>query len=204
MLQEEAVDRGYGASIPDLQRIQFAGNHLLPHCGRIAVVSRPAVDLPPLPAETVLDGPGPQSPLNALATGLAAVDAERVLVLACDLPLAAPLISRLAAVPLRDPVVAADAGGRAQPLCGRYARSDALAACADLLTRGEQRLMPGRNSRLLRLPRLRPTHCKIVVVAAIPNASVRTTVKLKPRFLRNPRSVYVTSFMPHSFPQELR
>ena len=116
---------------------------LLPHCGRIAVVSRPAIDLPPLPpAETVLDGPGPQSPLNALATGLAAVDAERVLVLACDLPLAAPLVSRLAAVSLRDPVVAADPGGRAQPLCGRYARSDALAACADLLARGERRLLP--------------------------------------------------------------
>jgi len=115
---------------------------LLPHCGRIAVVSRPAIDLPPLPAETVLDGPGPQSPLNALATGLAAVDAERVLVLACDLPLAAPLISRLAAVCLRDPVVAADPGGRAQPLCGRYARSHALAACAELLARGERRLLP--------------------------------------------------------------
>jgi molybdopterin-guanine dinucleotide biosynthesis protein A len=122
--------------------VERAVEALHPHCGRIAVVSRPAIDLPPLPAQTVLDGPGPQSALNALATGLAAVDAERVLVLACDLPLAAPLISRLAAVSLRDPVVAADPGGRVQPLCGRYARSDALAACTGLLAQGELRLLP--------------------------------------------------------------
>ena len=62
--------------------------------------------------------------------------------LACDLPLAAPLVSRLAAVPLPDPVVAADPGGRVQPLCGRYTRSDALAACTGLLVQGELRLLP--------------------------------------------------------------
>jgi molybdopterin-guanine dinucleotide biosynthesis protein A len=106
------------------------------------VVTRPAVGLPALRAEVVLDRPGPQSPLNALATGLAAVQAERVLVLACDLPMAGPLIGRLAAAPLPDPVVAADAGGRAQPLCGRYARAPALAACNALLAAGELRLLP--------------------------------------------------------------
>ena len=102
---------------------------LLPHCRRLVVVSRPGVRLPPLAADVVLDRPGPEGPLNALATGLAAVQSDRVLVLACDLPLAAP-------------VVAADADGRAQPLCGRYLRGPALAACADLLAAGERRILP--------------------------------------------------------------
>ena len=122
--------------------VERAVDALAPHCGRIVVVTRAAVPLPPLDAETVLDGPGPPCPLNGLATGLAAVDSEQVLVLACDLPLAGSLISRLAAAPLPDPVVAADPGGRAQPLCGRYARGPALAACRGLLAAGELRLLP--------------------------------------------------------------
>ena len=115
---------------------------LLPDCRRLVVVSRPGVRLPPLAADVVLDRPGPEGPLNALATGLAAVQSDRVLVLACDLPLAAPVVARLAASPLAGPVVAADADGRAQPLCGRYLRGPALAACADLLAAGERRILP--------------------------------------------------------------
>jgi molybdopterin-guanine dinucleotide biosynthesis protein A len=115
---------------------------LLPHCRRVLVVSRPTVPLPSLAADVVFDRPGPDTPLNGLATGLAELDAETVLVLACDLPLAAPLISRLASAPLPDPVVAADGGGRAQPLCGRYPRRPALAASTSLVDAGELRLLP--------------------------------------------------------------
>lgn len=122
--------------------VERAVDALVPHCRRVAVVTRPTIVLPPLAAEVILDRPGPDSPLNGLATGLAALDAERVLVLACDLPLAGPLIGRLASAPLPDPVVAADGAGRAQPLCGRYARLPALAQCTTLLEEGEVRLLP--------------------------------------------------------------
>src|SRR5207237_6097471 len=66
--------------------VERAVDALAPHCGRIVVVTRAAVPLPPLDAETVLDGPGPPCPLNGLATGLAAGDSEQVLVLASHLP----------------------------------------------------------------------------------------------------------------------
>lgn len=108
---------------------------LAPHCRRVVVVGRPEV---PLPVPSVDDRPGPDCPLNALATGLAAVDAEEVLVLACDLPGAGPVLGRLVAAPS----VAVDPQGRAQPLCARYPRLAALAAADDLLARGTLRLLP--------------------------------------------------------------
>jgi len=108
---------------------------LAPHCGRVVVVGRPEV---PLPVASIDDRPGPDCPLNALATGLAAVEADEVLVLACDLPAAAPVLSRLVAAPS----VAIDPEGRAQPLCARYPRAAALAAAESLLAAGERRLLP--------------------------------------------------------------
>ncbi len=104
-------------------------------CGRVVVVGRPEV---PLPVPSVDDRPGPDCPLNALATGLGAVTAEEVLVLACDLPAAAPVLDRLVVASS----VAVDPDGRAQPLCARYARRPALAAAEALLATGELRLLP--------------------------------------------------------------
>jgi molybdopterin-guanine dinucleotide biosynthesis protein A len=63
-----------------------------------------------------------------------------VLVLACDLPLADPLIARLAR---RRPgaAVGRDGHGRLQPLCARYVRSEALEACDAILSSGSPRLL---------------------------------------------------------------
>lgn len=108
---------------------------LTPHCGRILVVGRPEV---PLPVASVDDRPGPDCPLNALATGLGALHADEVLVLACDLPDAGPVLARLVAAPS----VAVDPSGRAQPLCARYPRLAALVAADALLGSGTRRLLP--------------------------------------------------------------
>jgi len=108
---------------------------LAPHCDRVLVVGRPDV---PLPVASVDDRPGPDCPLNALATGLAALDADEVLVLACDLPAAGPVLERLDVATC----VAVDPDGRAQPLCARYPRARALAAAEQLLAAGTLRLLP--------------------------------------------------------------
>jgi molybdopterin-guanine dinucleotide biosynthesis protein A len=107
---------------------------LEPRCRKVVVVGRPEVALP---VPSVDDRPGPDCPLNALATGLAAVDGDEVLVLACDLPGAAPVLDRL----LLAPSVAVDPDGRAQPLCARYPRLAALAAADRLLAAGQLRLL---------------------------------------------------------------
>ena len=115
--------------------VERAVSALALRCRRVVVVGRPEV---PLPVPSVDDRKGPDCPLNALATGLAAVDAVEVLVLACDLPAAGPVLDRLSAAPS----VAVDPEGRAQPLCARYARVPTLAAADDLLARGTFRLLP--------------------------------------------------------------
>jgi len=107
---------------------------LAPHCRAVVVVGRPEV---PLPVRSVDDRPGPDCPLNALATGLAAVEADEVLVLACDLPAAGSVLSRLVTAPS----VAVDPAGRVQPLCARYPRLVALAAADALLAAGHLRLL---------------------------------------------------------------
>ena len=114
--------------------VERAVDALAARCGRVVVVGRPDV---PLPVPSVDDRPGPDCPLNALATGLAAVEADEVLVLACDLPWAAPVLDRL----VMAPSAAVDPGGRSQPLCARYARAPALAAADALLASGSLRLM---------------------------------------------------------------
>jgi len=114
---------------------------LEPRCGRVVIVSRPGVPLPPLGVPVVIDRPGPDAPLVALATGLAALEAADVLVLAVDLPLAAPLLDALVAAPSGVAVVATEAG-RPQPLCARYPRERALAAAERLLAEGR---LPARG-----------------------------------------------------------
>jgi molybdopterin-guanine dinucleotide biosynthesis protein A len=111
---------------------------LRPWCDEVIVVTRHDVPVAVAGSRTVFDRPGPAAPLAALATGLAAVEAEICLVLACDLPLAGPLVARLAGV-ASPAAVAVDRDGVAQPLCARYPRAAAIAACEALLSRGDLR-----------------------------------------------------------------
>lgn len=108
-------------------------------CAQVVAVSRAEVLLPPLGVPIVLDVPGSSGPLNALATGLAALEAHDVLVLACDLPLAATLLDRLVAVAGHAAAVASD-GSRLQPLCARYPRAATLEAAKSLMSGGVFRM----------------------------------------------------------------
>jgi len=105
-------------------------------CDEVVVVTRPGVPLPPLGVRVLMDRPGPDAPLTGLATGLGATTADEVLVLACDLPMAAPALERLLAERSRTPLVAWAPGAGLQPLCARYPRARALAVADDLLTAG--------------------------------------------------------------------
>ena len=112
-------------------------------CALVVVVTRAGIKLPALDArvEVVHDRPGPDAPLVGLATGLAAVETADVLVLACDLPFAEPLLDRLLAVPAGEPAVAVEAPThRPQPLCARYPRVRSLLVAEELLEAGELRL----------------------------------------------------------------
>jgi len=107
-------------------------------CRPVVVVSRPDVPLPSLEVPVLLDRGGARGPMNALVTGLAALDAGDVLVLACDLPFAGPVLDRLVAAPAGRAVAAADS--RLQPLCARYPRVETLEACERLIARGIRRM----------------------------------------------------------------
>lgn len=119
-----------------------AGEILLFLCDYVVVVTRPEVPLLPLPSplQVMYDRPGPDAPLTGMVTGLEAVPGDDVLVLACDMPAAAPAVAALAAAPAGRAVVAA-ADGCVQPLCARYPREAALAAGLALLDAGETRAM---------------------------------------------------------------
>lgn len=107
-------------------------------CAPVVVSARADRPLPPLDAPVVWDPPEVDSVLAALAAALAAVDADEVVVLACDLPLAGPLVARLVAQP-PGPAVAVDADGRLQPLCARYPRAVALPAARAAVAEGRLR-----------------------------------------------------------------
>ena len=112
---------------------------LLARCGTVVVVSRPEVALSGLPAAVVMDRPGPSGPLTALATGLATTRADDVLVLACDLPFAGPMLDALARISPGRTAVGVDADGHVQPLCARYPRLRTLATIEELLAAGDRR-----------------------------------------------------------------
>jgi molybdopterin-guanine dinucleotide biosynthesis protein A len=93
---------------------------------------------PDAPGRHVPDAEGPRSGLRGLVSALATVSAERVLVVATDLPFVTPdLLLALIAWPEADAVVPRSADG-AHPLCALYHRERALAAARKHL--GEQRL----------------------------------------------------------------
>lgn len=118
---------------------------LAARCATVIVVTRPGIPLPRLDATVVMDRPGPDAPLTGIATGLAAAATDRVLVLGCDLPFAAPLLDRLRTGDGGNGCVAVDAEGTPQPLCALYPRDRALAEAERMLAAGElrARLLPG-------------------------------------------------------------
>ena len=118
--------------------VERAVDLLSARCQPVLVVSRPGVALPVLDVAVVLDAEGVRGPMNALATGLAALGTDEVLVLACDLPFAGPVLDRLVAAAPGRTVAAADR--RLQPLCARYPRVAALEACRRLTARGVRRM----------------------------------------------------------------
>ena len=83
---------------------------------------------PDAPGRRAPDGDGPRSALRGLVAALAATHAERVLVVATDLPFVTPdLLLALVAWPEADVVVPRTADG-IHPLCALYRRESALAA----------------------------------------------------------------------------
>jgi len=113
------------------------------------------------PGRRVPDLPGPRCALRGLTSALAAARAERVLVLATDLPLVGDaLLLGLCAWPEADAVLARDSQGP-QPLCGVYRREPVLAraqarlaagerlALRDLLAELETRVLPEDVQRVL-------------------------------------------------------
>ena len=128
----------------DLTLVERAVDLLRPRCARVVVVSRRDIALPELDVEVVFDRSGPDCPLVALATGMGATGAQDVLVLACDLPFAGPLLDALLETPPGRAVVGR-ADGHIQPLCARYPRAAALRVADALLKAGQ---LPARGPAL--------------------------------------------------------
>jgi molybdopterin-guanine dinucleotide biosynthesis protein A len=124
-----------GVTLAGRTLVERAVDALLARCDEVIVVSRPGIALPRLSVPVVHDRPGPDAPLTGIATALAALSAPDALVLACDLPLAGPLLDALAQLPPGTAAAGAERG-RLQPLCARYPRERALAACERLLAAG--------------------------------------------------------------------
>lgn len=93
---------------------------------------------PDAPGRRVPDPPGPRCALRGLVGALSAARAERVLVVATDLPLVGEaLLLGLLAWPDADAVLTRDAEGP-QPLCAVYRREPVLARAARRLAEGRQ------------------------------------------------------------------
>lgn len=94
------------------------------------------------PGRRIGDVAGPRCALRGVVTALAHASAERVLIVATDLPLlSADLVLALVAWPEADAVLARDDRGP-QPLCGVYRREPALRAARERLA-GERLALAG-------------------------------------------------------------
>ncbi|HEY0391567.1 MAG TPA: NTP transferase domain-containing protein [Solirubrobacterales bacterium] len=99
------------------------------------VVAKPASALPPLSCPVIREPELPRHPLCGIVAALRAAEGRPVVVVACDMPLAAPpLLAHLAAANGRLLVPAP--AGRLQPLQARYA-AELLAALEAALEREE-------------------------------------------------------------------
>ncbi len=84
-------------------------------------------------------GSGPLAALVAGAAALADTGRDGVLLLACDLPFAAPVVEALAAESGAGTVIPRDGSGRDQYVCARYSE-DALRAASALVASGADSL----------------------------------------------------------------
>jgi FdhD protein len=85
----------------------------------------------------VADGEGPACALRGIVAALAATSAERVLVVATDLPLLTPaLLLALVAWPAADVVLPRSANDHLEPLCAVWSRGSALAVARENLVAG--------------------------------------------------------------------
>lgn len=124
--------------------------------GPVVVVRGPGQALPPLPSgvEVVEDAREGAGPLQGLAAGLAAVDAEVAYVSAVDVPFLTPALvaSVVAALSDEDEIAIAHAEGRDHFLAAAY-RTSLRARVDELLAGGERRLGAlAEASRVRRLP----------------------------------------------------
>lgn len=134
--------------------------------GRVVVVGPPELGRPGL--RTVLEDPPDGGPVAGIDAGVRALEgepgtpADRVLVLACDVPLAAEVVPGLLAAARRRPDAdvawAVDAEGRGQPLLAVY-RRDALVAALERRRRDGgvrdcpvRRLVAGLSAETVRAP----------------------------------------------------
>jgi len=135
----------------------------------IVVIGGQEARLPAMDARFVRDAQPGAGPLAGLATGLAAIDTDGALVLACDLPyLSVPLLRWMIAQPNNDewdaliPFLPDDGGdhrkGGWQPLHARYTRA-CLAPIRAALEAGERRMtafLPHIRVRTLTAEAMRP------------------------------------------------
>jgi len=83
------------------------------------VCAKEAEELPPLGVPVVREPPRPRHPLAGIVAALRAGEGRPLVVIACDMPfVACGLLRLLAEAP--EPLVVPLAGGRLQPLLGRY------------------------------------------------------------------------------------
>jgi len=137
------VDKA-GARLAGTTLARRAAAALLTRCPVSVEVGPGHTDLP-----AVREEPPGAGPLAALAAGAAYLDRPRerdatepvdaIVLLACDLPHAAPALDALVAAAPASVVVPVDAGGARQYACARYA-ADLVARAGGLLAAGERSL----------------------------------------------------------------
>jgi molybdenum cofactor guanylyltransferase len=136
--------------IPMLERAVGAVTGLV---GEVLVVVAPGATVPiPAGARRVDDARAFEGPLAGVDAGLAATDAEIVLVVGGDMPSLVPAVLRRLIDALDDPSVDAavvEAGGRHRPLPMALRRSPAIAITETLLASDERRLRALRDGLAL-------------------------------------------------------
>ncbi len=109
--------------------------------GDVIVVGRADQDVSGLAVRVIHDPVEGLGPLAGLAAGLAASPGDVNLVLACDMPLASPLVlQRLMELRGDHDICVAVIDGRPSPLCAVY-RAGVARVAQDLLAAGERRVM---------------------------------------------------------------
>jgi molybdopterin-guanine dinucleotide biosynthesis protein A len=82
---------------------------------------------------------GDNGPLHGLLPAVRELTSFDVFVLACDLPLAEPVVRRLAELPA-GAAIAVEPDGREQPLCARWPRAVLLETLGRIVATGERRM----------------------------------------------------------------